>query len=258
MTMVGQRTTVCVVVCWFLYLVCVDTEKVVPYVYTYKVTPSFRDTLYRCRLNVLPLWVPNVFSCATHCQRVGGCTLFCLKGQVCTVYSAQITTFWPGLSDIHQFDKCFSTWHDPHDLSHFVTDIAASSVFTSIDGLRSPSLAIDGYYCYVSSQCFTSKIGTSHWLRLDLGAPRSVTSIKVQTRRDEYITPTFSNVEVRVGNASDHTKNPVFDRLLGFAHRGQLVIFQGTSVATGQFIQFASRTIYPDVFTICSLQIIGY
>lgn len=198
---------------------------------------------------------------------MGGCnslpecfTIPFTSGQECTVLDAQITTVWTGTPDAVQFDKCFSTWHHPHDLALLITGMTSSTTYSSKPGVpRIPLSAINGYDCYLQHDCFMTTLKTENWLRVDLGAPRRVSFIRIQTRRDAFSKPTFKNVEVCLGNSSSYVDNPVYDTYPTAAALGSVVVLGSTvSEAVGRYLQFKTQLVVKGYTSFCGLQIIGY
>lgn len=79
---------------------------------------------------------------------------------------------------------------------------------SSGDGTRLPSYMTAGFAIIGSCclSCFHSYNQSHSYWQVDLGAPVRVKAVTVVTCAYIY----FNNVDIRLGNSSDHLSNPVF------------------------------------------------
>ncbi|KAK3875564.1 hypothetical protein Pcinc_019556 [Petrolisthes cinctipes] len=201
-----------------------------------KVTPSFPSDVLECILDSVTLadTSPAIHACALLCLLNKACQLYCLRDRECWTFTAMVTGTWKGDSaSTVTYDICYSTWYHSNDITHFVIGTSASSIYNP---LSTPDKAVNGFIC--KWDCFHSneQNGMSWW-RADLGAPRSVSTIQVQTRRDGYWRSNFHHVIITLGNSSDYV-NPVFDTYPYKATSGELLTFTPSTPIIGRYLQF--------------------
>ncbi|KAG7176570.1 hypothetical protein Hamer_G015369, partial [Homarus americanus] len=198
-----------------------------------EVVTSFPDDLKYCHLAVVDLTASSTLTCASLCLQYSGCRLYCLKGNKCNVFSAQVSVHWRGQGgpSTHLYDKCYSSWHVNNSLTHHIVSVSSSAEF----GIqRLAKYAVSGFFCNATNYfCFTSGHDFNSWWRADLGQPLRVSSILVQTRRDNFTESLFLGVTVYLGNSSNYVDNPVFDVFPGSAPPwGMLVTFKPSQPVT--------------------------
>ncbi|KAK4294223.1 hypothetical protein Pmani_033133 [Petrolisthes manimaculis] len=221
-----------------------------------KVVPSMPSHISQCLLEKRSFNLISIRACSVLCSLQTNCLLFCLKGGTCIMYSAQVSSKWPGFSldpkeITESFDECYSNW--------FVNSITPSIVAENISASKSyniythPENMINGFYCQRHYFfCFsTSRVNSNRFWRADLGKPKRVSSIIITTRR---IYEQFSEVEITLGNSSDYN-NIRFDYYEGPSPVATDISFTPTNSVTGRYLHIQSFK--NNHFSICDIVILG-
>lgn len=151
---------------------------------------------------------------------------------------------------------CYSSWGSFWDTAHTATFQASAPWHPDTH----KSAPITGFYCLDKyGTCYVSGyfIKNPYWMA-NLGIPRRITTIKIQTRRELEKRVKFEDVEVRVGeDATDFGNNQVFGYYEGEAMHGEVITFKATTTTTfitGSIVTLQAMTSYELV--ICSIQIL--
>ncbi|KAK3870650.1 hypothetical protein Pcinc_024138 [Petrolisthes cinctipes] len=210
----------------------------------------------QCLLEKRSINLNPIRTCGVLCSLKTNCLLFCLKGGTCSLYSAQVSSKWPGFSlapneRIESYDECYSNW--------FVNSITPSLAAENISSSSSfniytlPENIINGFHCRSHYFfCFSTSGGDSdRFWRADLGKPKRVSSIIISTRASYE---QFSKVEITLGNSNDYD-NIRFDYYEGPSPVGTDISFTPTNPVTGRYLQVQSfRNNY---LSMCDIVILG-
>ncbi|XP_042867911.1 uncharacterized protein LOC122250518 [Penaeus japonicus] len=163
-----------------------------------KVASTFPKQFSSCKLKVETLKHKKHAPCAAFCNRTPGCTIYCMKDNVCSLYKARVTQSWPGYDDASEantFASCYSSWAY-RDISHLTT-----ATSTSYYGSRLPSHAIDGYYCHIFQSAYCTVIYGGHALKIELPESMAISVVRVQSWSNTVLP------EVFFGNSTVYSEN---------------------------------------------------
>ncbi|XP_071542414.1 uncharacterized protein [Panulirus ornatus] len=197
--------------------------------------------------------VSSEMYCGFHCQRHPNCSLFCYEDTECKLYSARVSWHYMGLGGTPQSAPCHSLWGSVTDAIRN-SSVTASASFSK-DFQR--NFATNGFYCFEDNgYCYISSSTTQPWWVAKLGAPRKITSIRVQTRDHAEYSSKFKDVEVRVGdNTSDFTKNQLMGRYIGMALHREVITFLTSTPITGSIVSLQAMD-DPGFLAFCDIQIL--
>ncbi|XP_045610240.1 uncharacterized protein [Procambarus clarkii] len=172
-----------------------------------------------------------------------------IAGTECVLYQGWVTTSYNGsYSDIVNL-YCYTAYHYGFDLAPAATFTAASYY-----SFTPPENAVQGFYCDHIKYCFNSFVQTNPWWMADLDSPKGVSKIVVKTRKDLR---DFSNVEIRLGNTSSFTSNPLFASYMGLTPTPlEILVFAPSSPMTGRYLSLQSIT-SSGALNVCNIQIIA-
>ncbi|XP_071548864.1 uncharacterized protein [Panulirus ornatus] len=232
------------VTAWLASLVLPVTPTVTSDLFFKVSNPVFPD-LTLCKLETWPLSAK--LPCATQCQRTSQCSMFCLSGGQCDMYSARVGRNWVGEGN-PLAGVCYSSWGSGL--------MSSASIAASVDYSEhyKGANAIDGFYCSGLSNCYCSQGLTKTYLAISLGDHRRVVAVKVQTTSGY-----FRGVEVRVGNFSDpedgFSANVLLRKLTEVVPSSTVITLHLPAPVVASVVSFLQETESTYHLCICDVQV---
>ncbi|XP_064119098.1 uncharacterized protein LOC135224150 [Macrobrachium nipponense] len=220
-------------------------------VYYRKVDNRFPSTMDKCSLQTHSLISApyKYIACATFCTQNANCHLFCIKGDACFLFSTWVTADYLGTDQYYGFTSCYSSWSYAKNLA----PIAVATMSSPYDPtIYNEYQAINGYYCSLYDSCsLTSPINNPWWLA-DLQKVYVVSALIMKPRDNNYC---LSNIEIRFGNSSIISQNPIFATYPGVTpFLGIVLTVQPPNPMEGRYLSI--QLLGNDCLSICELQII--
>ncbi|XP_069189692.1 uncharacterized protein [Procambarus clarkii] len=226
--------------CWFS-----ATQLATPatHGYFFKVTYPTFPNLSACTIGSRP--VSGKFTCAALCLQDPKCSLFCLSGGACQLYSAKVGRNWAGQGTF-MAGTCFSNWG-----STIMNNVSVTA-HNEYSAYYAAAFGIDGFFCSSIHECFSSFCVNQSYFALSLGSYRAVTSVKIQT-----LGYYFSNVKIRVGNSSSYSTgfsaNTLLATFIGPVTANTVLTFTATQPIVGSVVSFMQNIV--DCFCMCDIQV---
>ena len=125
-------------------------------------------------------------------------TLF--SGTTCDFFRAKVTDAWVGPgTGTYLYESCYSVHPAVGDVALGAPTASAS---TYLENYASKPTSVN-FFCLNEDACYESMVDNPPWWRVDLGAPRKVSSAKISLSA-----LIDTNIEFRVGNDTTVTNNP--------------------------------------------------
>lgn len=142
---------------------------------------------------------------------------------------------WAGDTSGRNFSSCYTSWGRQDN-------VIRSNMSTTFSGFSSsayqPSNLIDGLASVQGccGSCFYSSNHTHSYWQVNFGTPVRVKAVTITTGFSGY----FKNVDIRLGNSSNHLNNPVFASVATFPGYSSCMTITG-QVHAGRYLALSNQ-----------------